>query len=170
MAQRKPAPVLTHLDPAGAACMVDVSSKTVTRREAAASAVVTATPTVWSAVRNGSLKKGDALGAARVAGILAAKRTSELIPLCHTLSLDAVHVDFEFPRADALRIVCTARTAARTGVEMEVLVGAAIAALTVYDMIKSADRTAVIGPVQLERKSGGKSGMYRRSSRPSAGR
>jgi cyclic pyranopterin phosphate synthase len=110
------------------------------------------------------LKKGDALNTARVAGILAAKRTAEFIPMCHTLALDAVQIDFEFPRVSILRIVCTARTAARTGVEMEALVGASVAALTIYDMAKSADKAIVIGPVQLERKSGGKSGDFRRSS------
>lgn len=154
---------LSHLDPAGAARMVDVSGKPATTREAVASAVVTTTAKVLKAIRAGKLVKGDTLNTARIAGIQAAKRTGELIPLCHPLPLDWVQVDFEFPRANVLRIVCTARTSARTGVEMEALVGASVAGLTIYDMAKSADKSIVIGPVQLERKSGGKSGDYQRA-------
>jgi len=143
--------------------MVDVSAKSVTVREAVASAIVSSTPAVMNAIAGGKLKKGDALSAARLAGILAAKRTADLIPLCHPLALDVVHVEFDFPGAGRLRIECTARTAARTGVEMEALVGASVAALTIYDMAKSADKSMVIGPVQLEKKSGGKSGEFSRS-------
>lgn len=163
MALRNPKSALSHLDASGAARMVDVSAKAVTAREAVASARVTTTAKVIKAIRAGKLVKGDALNTARIAGVLAAKRTGDLIPLCHPLPLDCVQVDFEFPRAGLLRIVCTARTSARTGVEMEALVGASVAALTIYDMAKSADKSIVIGPVQLERKSGGKSGDYLRS-------
>lgn len=165
MPQRKTPTVLSHVSAAGESRMVDVSGKPTTVREAVASAQVSAMPAVIKAIRGGSLKKGDALNTARVAGILAAKRTAEFIPMCHTLALDAVQIDFEFPRANLLRIVCTARTAARTGVEMEALVGASVAALTIYDMAKSADKAIVIGPVQLERKSGGKSGDFLRRSK-----
>lgn len=164
MPRRKIPTVLSHVSAAGESRMVDVSAKPTTVREAVASAQVSTTPDVIKAIRGASLKKGDALNTARVAGILAAKRTAELIPMCHTLALDAVHIDFEFPRANLLRIVCAARTAARTGVEMEALVGASVAALTIYDMAKSADKAIVIGPVQLERKSGGKSGDFLRAA------
>jgi cyclic pyranopterin phosphate synthase len=153
---------LTHLDEAGAARMVDVSGKGVTLREASASAAVHMTPGVLDALMEGTLPKGDALATARIAGIQAAKRTAEWIPLCHVLPLHWVQIDFERSGRDELRIACTARTTARTGVEMEALVGASAAALTVYDMAKALDKSMVIGPIQLERKTGGKSGSYRR--------
>jgi len=152
----------SHLDETGAARMVDVSGKGVTQREAAASAVVRMTPAALDAILGGKLPKGDALATARIAGIQAAKRTAEWIPLCHVLALDRVQVDFARSGDETLRIECTARATARTGVEMEALVGVSAAALTVYDMAKSLDKSTIIGPIQLERKSGGKSGDYRR--------
>lgn len=153
---------LSHVDAHGNAQMVDVSAKAVTVREATASARVRATAEVIDALFGRSLPKGDALGVARIAGIQAAKRTGEWIPLCHPLGLDWVQVEFERRGAGELLITCTTRTTARTGVEMEALVGATAAALTVYDMGKALDKSMVIGPIQLERKTGGKSGEYRR--------
>ena len=152
----------THLGADGEARMVDVSSKAVTDREASASAAIEIRAEVLDAIVAGSLSKGDAIATARIAGIQAAKRTSELIPLCHPLPLDRVTVEFKRVGPETLVVTCTARATARTGVEMECLTGASVAALTVYDMAKSADRAMRIGPVQLERKSGGKSGPYER--------
>jgi cyclic pyranopterin phosphate synthase len=137
-------------------------------REACASAIVEMKSTVLDALMAGSLPKGDALATARVAGILAAKRTGEWIPLCHPLSLDWVGIEFVRVDGRRLRIECRAKTAARTGVEMEALTGAAAAALTLYDMAKAADKSIVIGPLQLERKTGGKSGTYLRGDDPNA--
>jgi cyclic pyranopterin phosphate synthase len=143
--------------------MVDVSSKSPTEREATASAVITLQAPVLDALLGGSLPKGDALATARVAGILAAKRTSEWIPLCHPLPLDWVRVEFTRTGPGTLTISCTAKTTSRTGVEMEALTGATAAALTLYDMAKSADPRMVIGPIQLERKTGGRSGPFQRA-------
>jgi len=157
-------PPLTHLTEEGQAHMVDVSEKAVTAREAVASAAVTMTPDVLARLIGGDLPKGEALGTARIAGIQAAKRTGEWIPLCHPLGLDWVQVEFTRVSAGVLRVECTARTVARTGVEMEAMVGAAAAALTIYDMAKAADKSIVIGPIQLERKTGGKSGDFRRGA------
>ena len=156
-------PQLSHVDAGGEARMVDVSQKDITEREAVASAMVRMQPAVLDALLSGELPKGDALATARVAGILAAKRTSEWIPLCHPLPLHWVRVEFSRSGPGRLTILCTAKTSARTGVEMEALTGATAAALTVYDMAKAADKAMVIGPVQLERKTGGKSGPYQRS-------
>ncbi len=142
--------------------MVDVSDKSLTTREAVASAQVTTKPKILDALLDGSLPKGDALATARIAGIQAAKKTSELVPLCHPLPLDWVRVEFERTDSESLLIRCIARTTAKTGVEMEAMCGAMIAALTIYDMTKAADKSIVIGPVQLESKTGGKSGTYRR--------
>lgn len=158
------APEFSHLDRAGAARMVDVSAKSVSVREAVASGRVTMTPAVLDALFAGTLPKGDALAAARIAGIQAAKRTAEWIPLCHPLSLDWIDVAIERAGADTLTLLSTARTTARTGVEMEALTAVAAAALTLYDMAKSADRGITIGPIRLESKSGGKSGPWRRES------
>jgi len=152
----------SHIDETGAARMVDVSAKGVTQRVATASAVVRMTTVVLDAIFGSGLPKGDALSTARIAGIQAAKRTAEWIPLCHVLPLDWVQIDFARSGQETLRIECTARATARTGVEMEALVGVSAAALTVYDMAKSLDKSVVIGPIQLEQKSGGKSGDYRR--------
>lgn len=153
----------THLDAQGRATMVDVSDKPVTLREAVASARLVMQPDVRDALFSGRLPKGDALAAARLAGIAAAKKTSDLIPLCHVLPLEFVGVALSAEGADAVRIQCTARALGRTGVEMEALVGATVAALTLYDMAKSADRAMTLGPVRLESKRGGRSGDYRRS-------
>jgi cyclic pyranopterin phosphate synthase len=157
-------PEFSHLDADGSARMVDVSAKTVTVREAVASGRVTMAPAVLDALLAGDLPKGDALAAARIAGIQAAKRTSDWIPLCHPLSLDWIDVAVERPAPDTLLLVCTARTSARTGVEMEALTAVAAASLTLYDMAKSADRGIIIGPIRLESKSGGKSGPWRRNA------
>jgi len=152
---------LTHLDEHGAARMVDVSEKAVTVREAQAEALIVLSPEAYNAVLSPDAPKGDVLAAARVAGIMAAKKTSDLIPLCHPIPLTKASIDFE-PLDDRsmLRILSTARTAAPTGVEMEALVAATVAALTVYDMVKALDRSAVIERVRLLSKSGGKSGSY----------
>jgi len=154
---------LSHVDADGAARMVDVSNKDVTAREAAASAVVRTKREVLDAMMAGTLPKGDALATARVAGIMTAKRTAEWIPLCHPLPLDEVRVEFTRTGDNELRIVCTAKAIARTGVEMEALTGAAATALCLYDMAKAADRSITIGPIQLETKSGGRRGDYRRA-------
>lgn len=152
---------LTHLDESGAARMVDVSEKEATAREATAEAVIRLSPDAYTAAIGGTGPKGDVLAAARIAGIMAAKKTAELIPLCHPLPLSKVAVDFE-PRAESssLRIIAMAKTKAETGVEMEALTAASIAALTVYDMVKAVDKGAVIETVRLLTKSGGKSGLY----------
>jgi cyclic pyranopterin phosphate synthase len=157
------APVsLTHVNPeTGAAQMVDVSSKADTRREAFARARVRMKPETLTLIRENALKKGDALAVARIAGILAAKRTDELIPLCHTLPLSSVQIDFTLDQAHSfIEIIATAATVAQTGVEMEALTAATVAALTIYDMAKSSDRAMSIDEVRLLRKTGGKSGDY----------
>jgi cyclic pyranopterin monophosphate synthase len=149
----------SHLTRSGAAHMVDVGAKPVTARRARAAASVKTTPEVVAAIAAGSIAKGEVLAAARIAGILAAKRTHELIPLCHPVQTTRVTVDFEVDAARGeVRVVTGAEAVDRTGVEMEAMVAASVAALTVYDMIKSADRWARIDAVRLERKSGGKSG------------
>jgi len=142
--------------------MVDVSSKSPTTRTAQATARFCAHPDAVTALRTTGGPKGEALATARIAGILAAKRTAHLIPLCHNLALDHIHVTIEPDGDDALLVRASARTTARTGVEMEALVAASVAALTLYDMAKALDRGARIGPVQLAHKSGGKSGDYHR--------
>lgn len=166
MSDHRPTPPLSHISSSGEARMVDVSAKAESVREATASAVVRMSSSVLDLLMGGGLPKGDALATARIAGIQAAKRTGEWIPMCHPLSLDFVAVDFERSGPGELRLVCSAKTTARTGVEMEAMVGVAAAALTVYDMTKSADKSIVIGPIQLERKTGGKSGEFVRT--PSA--
>jgi cyclic pyranopterin phosphate synthase len=152
---------LSHIGEDGAARMVDVSAKPVTDREASAEAIVVLSPEAFAAARTEDNPKGDILSTARIAGIQAAKKTAELIPLCHSLPLAAVHVEFEWLEGqNALRIVTRARTSAQTGVEMEALTAAAVAALTVYDMVKAIDRAALIRSIRLVSKSGGKSGTY----------
>lgn len=153
---------LTHLDDRGAARMVDVGDKPVTRRVAVASAEVITRPDVIEAIRTGATRKGDVLAVARIAGIQAAKRTAELIPLCHPLPLDTAGVALAL-EADRVRITATCVTTGRTGVEMEALTAASVAALAVYDMCKALDRAMVITGVRLEEKSGGRSGHYLRS-------
>jgi cyclic pyranopterin phosphate synthase len=151
---------LTHLDSQGAARMVDVGGKAETARSATATGRIRMTPQALSAVREGSGPKGDVLAAARIAGIMAAKKTGELIPLCHPLSLDAVQVDFAF-EADAVRATARASLTGRTGVEMEAITATSIALLTIYDMAKALDKGMVIEGVRLLEKTGGKSGVWR---------
>lgn len=152
---------LTHLDDEGSARMVDVGGKDVTRRSAVAEAHVTMSATVREALFEGTLPKGDAAAVVRVAAIMAAKRTPDLIPLCHPIGLDSVEVDVE-PTPTGARIVVATTVASRTGVEMEAITGAAVGAVALYDMIKGLDRSATIGPVQLLSKRGGASGEWER--------
>ena len=152
---------LTHVDASGAARMVDVSAKSPTDRSATATARVRlAAPTV-ALLRGEGVPKGDALAVARVAGIMGAKRTADLIPLCHPLAISGVELDLEV-LDEGVRVAATVRTTERTGVEMEALTAASVAALTVYDMVKAVDKLAVITDLRVERKSGGKSGDWRR--------
>jgi cyclic pyranopterin phosphate synthase len=152
---------LTHLDKHGAARMVDVSQKPETLREAKAEAFIVLSPEAYNAALSPDSPKGDVLATARLAGIMAAKRTAELIPLCHPIPLTGASIEFEpLDVRSALRIVASARTTAQTGVEMEALTAAAVAALTVYDMIKAIDRSATIENVRLLSKLGGKSGAF----------
>jgi len=153
----------THLRPEGGSRMVDVGEKPVTPRAARASGRVAMAPATLEALQNRTLAKGDVLEVARLAGVQAAKRTWELIPLCHLLALDGVEVSFEFLDAQTLGIQAVARATARTGVEMEALTAVAVAALTVYDMCKALDRVMVIDQVRLEEKAGGRSGHFLRS-------
>jgi cyclic pyranopterin phosphate synthase len=153
-------PALTHLDARGHAHMVDVGGKVATMREAVAQAVVTMNRDAFAALASGTAKKGDVLATARIAGIQAAKRTAELIPLCHPIALTRVELELDEPRC-AVRVVATAASTDRTGVEMEALVAANLAALTVYDMLKAVDRSMAIGEVVLLRKTGGKSDYAR---------
>jgi cyclic pyranopterin phosphate synthase len=153
---------LSHLDAKGAAHMVDVSEKAVTARAATAEATVTLSAEAFAAVMEGTAPKGDVLAAARIAGIMAAKKVPDLIPLCHPLAIAKAAVEFEPDAArNAIRIVATVATSGQTGVEMEALTAASIAALTLYDMIKAVDKGAVIENVRLLAKSGGKSGDYK---------
>ncbi|WP_116951637.1 cyclic pyranopterin monophosphate synthase MoaC [Jiangella endophytica] len=152
----------THLDDQGAARMVDVSAKDVTVRTATASGRVLVSSAVVAALRSGDVPKGDALAVARLAGIMGAKKTPDLIPLCHPLALHGVDVTLTVAD-DAVVVSATVRTADRTGVEMEALTAVATAALTVVDMVKSIDKGAVISDVRLEEKTGGKSGTWRRA-------
>ncbi|WP_278394394.1 cyclic pyranopterin monophosphate synthase MoaC [Sphingobium yanoikuyae] len=150
---------LTHLDEDGAARMVDVSAKAVTAREAVAAGRITMAADAAQAIAAGLVKKGDVLAVARVAGIMAAKRTAELIPLCHPIPLSAVTIDFTL-HDDGVTVTATARTAGQTGVEMEALTAATTALLTVYDMAKALDKGMIIGDVRLLAKRGGKSGDW----------
>jgi cyclic pyranopterin phosphate synthase len=152
---------LSHVDARGRVKMVDVAAKPVTAREAVASGSITMSREALQLVRSGRVKKGDPLQTARLAGILAAKQTSALIPLCHPLPLTSVDVELT-PRARGYGIEARVRTTAQTGVEMEALTAVAIAALTIYDMVKAVDKTMVIGDIKLMFKSGGRSGTYRR--------
>lgn len=158
---------LSHFDEQGAARMVDVSAKAETAREAVAGARVTMEPGTLRLILDRKMSKGDVLGVARVAGIMAAKRTAELILLCHPLNLSSVEVAFAARRRPAaIDITATARLSGRTGVEMEALVAAAAAGLTIYDMCKSVDRAMTVTDIRLLRKSGGKSGAFVRPARP----
>jgi cyclic pyranopterin phosphate synthase len=155
------ASTLSHVDAEGRVRMVDVGGKEETRREAVAEGAVRINAAARRAIRNRTVAKGDPLQAARLAGIMAAKRTSDLIPLCHPLPLTSVEVDLR-PLATGYAIEARVTTVGRTGVEMEALVAVSAAALTLYDMLKAVDRGIVIGPIQLKEKRGGRSGDYRR--------
>lgn len=152
---------LTHFDAEGKAVMVDVSTKDVTARTAVALGEIKVGPVILQAIRQGSAAKGDVLGVARIAGIMAAKRTSDLIPLCHPLPVSSCTVDFELDEASAsVRVRCAVGVAGRTGVEMEALTGAGVALLTIYDMTKALGKDMEIRNLRLAEKHGGKSGDY----------
>ncbi|WP_374588162.1 cyclic pyranopterin monophosphate synthase MoaC [Novosphingobium sp.] len=151
---------LTHLDEQGKARMVDVGAKAETRRVAIAEGRITMSAEALSAIRDGAVPKGDVLAAARIAGIMAAKKTADLIPLCHPLSLDAATVDFAFEES-AVRVTASASLSGKTGVEMEALTAASVALLTIYDMAKAVDKGMVISGLRLIEKRGGKSGDWR---------
>ncbi|MEJ8573155.1 cyclic pyranopterin monophosphate synthase MoaC [Microbaculum marinum] len=167
MAMTADGKTLTHLDETGAASMVDVSDKDATTREATAEGWVRMQPETLDLIVRGEAKKGDVLGTARIAGIMAAKRTHDLIPLCHPLALSRVTVDLE-PLAGkaAVRVTATAKVTGRTGVEMEALTAVSVACLTVYDMVKAVDRGIEITGIRLTAKSGGRSGDWRSEPRP----
>lgn len=152
---------LTHFDDGGNAHMVDVSGKAVTDRLAVAETSITMTPETLALVTQGTAKKGDVLGVARLAGIMGAKKTADLIPLCHPLPITKVTLDLDPDETlPGVRIRATVKTSGQTGVEMEALTAASIAALTIYDMLKAAEKGMEIGPTRLLRKEGGKSGVY----------
>ncbi len=156
---------LTHFDADGKAAMVDVSDKDITERSATAAGSVHVTPETMALIAAGDMKKGDVLGVARLAGIMAAKRTPDLIPLCHPLALSAVAVDLECnAEASTVDITATCKLKGRTGVEMEALTAVSVAALTVYDMCKAIDKAMTIGEVRLIHKAGGRSGDYNRDN------
>jgi len=159
---------MSHFDEAGHSRMVDVGKKPITERMARAAGEVRMLESTLDRIRRRDFSKGDVLEVARLAGIMAAKRTPDLIPLCHPLPLDAVTIDFTFPDATELAIEAQVRCTARTGVEMEALTAVCVAALTVYDMCKSVDRGMEIGAVRLEEKSGGRSGHFSRGQGPGA--
>lgn len=151
----------SHFDEQGNAWMVDVSGKNETKREATARGSIFMSPECLKMVQEGSMKKGDVLGVARVAGIMGAKKTSELIPLCHLLNLTKLTVDFTIhEETNSIEAICTACTTGRTGVEMEALTGVNITLLTIYDMCKAVDKSMEMGSIYLEHKSGGKSGEF----------
>ena len=156
--------ILTHVDERGAARMVDVSEKDVTHREALAESFVQMKPETLDLIVNGAAAKGDVFATARIAGILAAKRTSELIPLCHPIALTSVKVDLVSCPPDRVHILAEVRCDEKTGVEMEALTAASVAALTIYDMCKAVDRGMEIVTTRLLRKSGGKSGLFEREA------
>ncbi len=155
---------LTHFDDEGNSRMVDVGSKPISSRAATASAQVVMQPATIESIRQSAIAKGDVLEVARLAGIMAAKQTSQLIPLCHPLSLDAVDVRMTISGATTVGILATVRCTSKTGVEMEALTAASVAALTIYDMCKSIDRGIEIGSLRLESKTGGKSGDFTRDN------
>ena len=152
---------LTHINAKGDAHMVDVSAKAATVREASAAGQISMSAEAIAAIRDGSSKKGDVLAVARVAGIMAAKRTSDLIPLCHPVALSNVSVDFDV-MLSAITVTATARSSGQTGIEMEVLTAVSVTLLTLYDMIKALDKAMIISDIKLLTKSGGKSGDWRR--------
>ncbi len=151
---------LSHIDDEGTARMVDIGAKAETQRLAVASGVIRMSETALAAVKNGDAPKGDVLGTARIAGIMAAKRTADLIPMCHPLALDAVTVDFAY-EPDGIRVTASASLTGKTGVEMEAITAASVALVTVYDMAKALDKNMVIENLRLIEKRGGKSGHWR---------
>ena len=154
---------LNHFDEKGNAVMVDVTDKDVTERIAVAEGKIYVNQEVYAAICAGTVKKGDVLGTARVAGIMATKRTPDLIPMCHPLMLTKVSVDFELDDKErSVKAICTTKLKGRTGVEMEAMTGVSVALLTIYDMCKALDRSMEIGEVHLVKKDGGKSGLYER--------
>jgi cyclic pyranopterin phosphate synthase len=153
----------THFDERGNAIMVDVSAKEVTERLAEARGNITVSAETLSAIRGGKVKKGDVLGVARIAGIMAAKRTASLIPLCHPLFFDSCAIDFTLGE-DKIEAACTVKLSGKTGAEIEALTGVSAALLTIYDMCKALDRAMVIGDIRLWEKSGGKSGHFKRET------
>ena len=155
---------LSHFDKSGDSRMVDVGQKAISQRTARASGLVRMSASTLTLIFDKKAAKGDVLEVSRIAGIMAAKRTAELIPLCHTLPLESVAIDFSKVDDSTLRIEATAKIEAKTGIEMEALTAVSVAALTVYDMCKGVDRGITIGPIQLEEKSGGRTGQWRRSS------
>jgi len=154
---------LSHIDKEGQIKMVDVSAKKDTLRRAEASGRLRMKPDTILKIKENSLKKGDVLATARIAGIMAAKKTPELIPLCHPIKLDTISIDFKYEKQDAVLITANVKSRGPTGVEMEALTAVAMAALTVYDMVKAVDKGMVIEEIRLENKQGGKSGEYRRA-------
>lgn len=154
---------LTHFTPDGATHMVDVSGKSVTERLARAESTVLMQAETLRIIKDRGMKKGDVLEVARLAGIMATKRTDELIPLCHSLGLDSAAIDFDFPSDTSVRIVSTVKVRGRTGVEMEALTAVSVAALTIYDMCKAVDRDMTIASTRLLEKSGGRSGHFKRT-------
>lgn len=157
---------LTHFDADGASRMVDVSTKAPTTRRAEASGLVRMAPATLALIRDGGSSKGDVFEVARLAGIMAAKRTGDLIPLCHPLGLDAVAVDFAVVDDSTVKVSARAAVEGKTGVEMEALTAVAVAALTIYDMVKAVDRGVTLDQIRLDGKSGGRSGDYRRPAQP----
>lgn len=155
----------SHFNSAGEAVMVDVSGKENTKRIAVAAGEIRMSAECFRKVTAGDMKKGDVLGVARIAGIMGAKKTFELIPLCHILQLTKVEIEFRFPGENRIEAVCTTKTMGKTGVEMEALTGVSTALLTIYDMCKAVDRSMEIGQIRLLEKSGGKSGTFRREDR-----
>ncbi|MCL4205653.1 MAG: cyclic pyranopterin monophosphate synthase MoaC [Pirellulaceae bacterium] len=156
-------PTLTHFDASGASRMVDVGEKSPTRRSARASALVAMQPETLRRIRSSEVAKGDVLEVARLAGIMAAKRTSDLIPLCHPLALESIEIQFDFPDDQHIAISAVVKITAKTGVEMEALVAVTAAALTIYDMCKAVDRGMTIHRVRVDEKDGGRSGHFLRS-------
>ena len=153
----------THFDHDGKAIMVDISEKNVTERQASATSSISMNEETLNMIKSGNAKKGDVLGIARIAGIMAAKKTSELIPLCHPISLSSVTIDFEIDdNTNSINIICNCKLNGKTGLEMEALTAVSIAALTIYDMCKAVDREMTITKTQLTYKSGGKSGTFKR--------
>lgn len=156
---------LTHLNSRGEARMVDVSQKGDTEREAVAKGKVVMKPTTLEQIKTAGLEKGDVLAVARVAGIIAAKKTPDLIPLCHPIFIDSIAIEFDLSGNDYIGITARVKSTGKTGVEMEALVAASVTALTIYDMAKSVDKEMIITEIYLESKKGGKSGAYRRKER-----